>query len=76
MHSTACLFSLSPADLRSSISAALSVAHAIAPAAFGDPAVGHPADGDVVHAEDTQPLASPMRKVVVSMRGYLEEITN
>ncbi|KAG6476443.1 hypothetical protein ZIOFF_065684 [Zingiber officinale] len=76
MHSTACLCSLSPADLRSSISAALSVAHAIAPAAFGYPAVGHPADGDAVHAEDTQPLASPMRKVVVSMRGYLEEITN
>ncbi|KAG6502896.1 hypothetical protein ZIOFF_035185 [Zingiber officinale] len=33
-----------------------------------------PADGDVVHAKDTQQLASPMRKVVVSMRGYLEEI--
>ncbi|KAG6486626.1 hypothetical protein ZIOFF_055204 [Zingiber officinale] len=57
--------SFSPAGLRSSISAPLFVAHAIAPAAFGDPAVGHPMDGDVVHAEDAQPLASPMRKVVV-----------
>ncbi|KAG6507650.1 hypothetical protein ZIOFF_033001 [Zingiber officinale] len=60
--------SFSPAGLCSSISAPLFVAHAIAPAAFGDPAVGHPTDGDAAHTEDAQPLASPMRKVVVSIR--------
>ncbi|KAG6532167.1 hypothetical protein ZIOFF_006005 [Zingiber officinale] len=53
------------AHSRPPVSAPLFVAHAIAPAAFGDPAVGHPADGDTAHAEDAQPLASPMRKVVV-----------
>ncbi|KAG6532133.1 hypothetical protein ZIOFF_005971 [Zingiber officinale] len=55
--------SFSPAGLRSSISAPLFVAHAIAPVAFGDPAVGHPADGDAAHAKDAQSLASPMRKL-------------
>ncbi|KAG6499630.1 hypothetical protein ZIOFF_039420 [Zingiber officinale] len=40
----------------------------MAPAAFGDPAIGHPADGDTAHAEDAQPLANPRRKVVVSVR--------
>ncbi|KAG6536261.1 hypothetical protein ZIOFF_001312 [Zingiber officinale] len=51
--------SFSPAGLRSTLRRTR-----YRPCCLGDPVVGHPADGDTAHAEEAQPLASPMRKSV------------